>query len=363
MWSVCRSIILELNMSLNFLSDKSVLPALAKDEIELARAIPDEWSSSWHELWGRKATDEDFLEIAAFLANALFGDDYDQMTLKIRELTLDEVYLNLSHQVNATASIPISGKPLLDEISTLFENLVRQNYSRIGLPLSAESEYMQRMMKSLSSALRIIAGGDLHTRFWQLLDRFYYQYYQPWRKTRLSSMELKENKLLTILGSDDQVPDLSWLPSWSPLLRFPELHTAVLNGSLHITFWSEPFGLADSWSGWPGEMIVSFSEAGKFSENFETFARDVAQRASALADPTRLIILRIIRNFGMFNTEIAKFLNLSQPTVSVHTKILREAGLIQSRQEGRLVRHEVNSAELRRLFKDLERFLDLTEEH
>ena len=97
-------------------------------------------------------------------------------------------------------------------------------------------------------------------------------------------------------------------------------------------------------------------------ESFQTFARDVAARASALGDPTRLMILRMIRNFGMVNTDIAKFLELSQPTVSVHAKILREAGLIRSEQDGRLVRHEINTSEVRRLFRDLEHFLDLPEE-
>jgi DNA-binding transcriptional ArsR family regulator len=64
----------------------------------------------------------------------------------------------------------------------------------------------------------------------------------------------------------------------------------------------------------------------------------------------------------MVNTEIANFLGISRPTVSVHAKILREAGLIQSRQDGRLVRHELVASEVRRLFHDLEDFLDLTEE-
>ena len=44
-----------------------------------------------------------------------------------------------------------------------------------------------------------------------------------------------------------------------------------------------------------------------------------------------------------------------------HAKILREAGLIESRQVGRQARHEIDSNAVRRLFRDLERFLDLPE--
>jgi DNA-binding transcriptional ArsR family regulator len=218
------------------------------------------------------------------------------------------------------------------------------------------------MHRGASFALRIIKDGDLHTRFWQLLDRFYYEFYRPWRETRLPAMTDRESQVRMVLGNEVASASLDWLPARSPLLRLPELRSTVLAGDLEVVFWSEPFEVADSWSLWPGVLLVSFTDSGKIYESFQNTALEVAARASALGDPTRLIILRLIRNFGMFNTEIANFLGLSQPTVSVHARILREAGLIRSQQEGRLVRHKVNTAEVRRLFKDLERFLDLPEE-
>lgn len=46
----------------------------------------------------------------------------------------------------------------------------------------------------------------------------------------------------------------------------------------------------------------------------------------------------------------------------MHAKILRQAGLIRSRKEDKAVRHEIVPEEMRRLFKDLERLLDLPEE-
>ena len=61
----------------------------------------------------------------------------------------------------------------------------------------------------------------------------------------------------------------------------------------------------------------------------------------------------------MVNTEIADYLGLARPTVSIHAKILREAGLIRSHQDGRLVRHALVPGAVRHLFHDLERFLDL----
>jgi DNA-binding transcriptional ArsR family regulator len=175
-------------------------------------------------------------------------------------------------------------------------------------------------------------------------------------------MEQLEMRARTALGKPDQIPKVDWLPARNPLLRHPELREAVQNGRLHVFFWVEPFGLPDTWLLEPGYVAVSFAEGGVIFQNFQAWAQDVAGRAQALGDPTRLVILRMIRHFGMVNTEIADYLGISRPTVSVHAKILREAGLIHSHQEGRLVRHRIDSQEIRRLFHDLEAFLDLPPE-
>ncbi|KPL71180.1 hypothetical protein ADM99_11675 [Leptolinea tardivitalis] len=82
----------------------------------------------------------------------------------------------------------------------------------------------------------------------------------------------------------------------------------------------------------------------------------------ALADPTRLIILRLIRAMSMTNTDMAAYLGLARPTVSIHARILREAGLIRSWEEGRVTRHEIDPAAVHKLFRDLEKFLDLPSE-
>ena len=361
-WSISRSIILELDLALAFLTDTPILAALSTDEIDLSKTIPEDWLSAWAELWGASEKYHDILETAAYLAGSLEGDDYSQITRTIRELTLESALEHLMQQAVTLGLPPLPKLSPRDSLDDLFERIVITTYIQSGFTQDAESKRLRRMKHDLSNALRIITGGDLHTRFWQLLDRFYYEFYHPWRETRIPAMEQREAQARAALGAQDQVPPMDWLPARSSLLRFPELQASVRARNLHVTFWAEPFGITDSWSLWPGYLVVSFAEAGKLYEGFQTLARDVAARASALGDPTRLIILRMIRNFGMVNTEIAKFLELSQPTVSVHAKILREAGLIRSEQDGRLVRHEINASEVRRLFRDLEHFLDLPEE-
>ncbi|MCL4561779.1 MAG: winged helix-turn-helix domain-containing protein, partial [Chloroflexi bacterium] len=201
--------------------------------------------------------------------------------------------------------------------------------------------------------------------FWHWMDRFYYEVYHPWRLQRQNLLEAQTRRALTVLGVKEKrnaIPEISWLPEMNPLLRYPEVKSAVQAGQIGVYFWLEPFGLADSWWVAPGLVIVSFAEPGKIYENYYSFARSLASRTQALADPTRLVILRMIRNIGMTNTDMAKYLGISRPTVSIHARILREAGLIRSLQRGREVRHEILPDEVHRVFHDLEHFLDLPPE-
>jgi ArsR family transcriptional regulator len=69
----------------------------------------------------------------------------------------------------------------------------------------------------------------------------------------------------------------------------------------------------------------------------------LAQTLKALAHPARVRIMEIIHERGgeICVCEFAGRLDLSQPTISHHLKILREAGLIESRQQGTWVYHTV----------------------
>lgn len=55
---------------------------------------------------------------------------------------------------------------------------------------------------------------------------------------------------------------------------------------------------------------------------------------AALADPTRLRVLALLRAMELSVGEIAQVLGQSQPRVSRHVKILAEAGLLERRREG-----------------------------
>jgi len=54
----------------------------------------------------------------------------------------------------------------------------------------------------------------------------------------------------------------------------------------------------------------------------------------ALAEPHRREILRLVRDQARSVSEIAEHFDITQQAVSLHLKVLREAGLVGVRQDG-----------------------------
>ena len=74
----------------------------------------------------------------------------------------------------------------------------------------------------------------------------------------------------------------------------------------------------------------------------------------ALSDPTRLRILRAISQMNeLCECNIVPSFGLSQPTISYHLKVLREAGLVSSERRGQWVYHSVNQKAVLGAVRDL----------
>lgn len=64
-------------------------------------------------------------------------------------------------------------------------------------------------------------------------------------------------------------------------------------------------------------------------------ANDLAARFKALADPTRVRILNLLAaSDEVCVCVLTEAFDLSQPTISHHLKLLREAGLVESERRG-----------------------------
>lgn len=66
----------------------------------------------------------------------------------------------------------------------------------------------------------------------------------------------------------------------------------------------------------------------------------------ALADNTRREILKILSKKDMAAGEIAKYFDISKPSISKHLEILRDAELITSQRKGQFIIYSINTTVL-----------------
>jgi len=78
----------------------------------------------------------------------------------------------------------------------------------------------------------------------------------------------------------------------------------------------------------------------------------------ALGDSHRLNILKLLTCREMGACEIIAAIGLSQPAIAHHLKVLKQAGLINSEKEGKIVFYALNKDGLREFYKQMDGFLD-----
>jgi DNA-binding transcriptional ArsR family regulator len=364
-WKIVQSISMELDAALAIAGGSFLAVGVTPDIVALQQANSDEWKKEWKTFYDSMNWYSSVMETASILTGVLEEPDYSKATMTIRQVSPEIALRNLQEMAGAFDLKVEPGIPTEEAITQLFVKYRKFGFEMIGFIHPNDPLYEARLLKELRFCLSIFQGGKYHDRFWHWLDHFYYEVYHPWHEEREPFLKGLEQKLITVLGTSEahgKIADIQWLPELNPSLRYPEIRSAVESGNLFVNYWLEPFGFADTFTLLPGQFYPSFAEPGRMYENFMVYSRQLGEQVQALADPTRLIILRLIRALSMTNTDMAVYLGLSRPTVSIHAKILREAGLIRSWEDGRITRHEINPDAVRKLFHDLEEFLDLPPE-
>jgi len=74
----------------------------------------------------------------------------------------------------------------------------------------------------------------------------------------------------------------------------------------------------------------------------EEVVRLHAQVCSGLADPNRILIIYSLAEGPRNVTDIAAAVELAQPTVSRHLKILRERGIVRAERDGQTINYHLS---------------------
>ena len=92
-------------------------------------------------------------------------------------------------------------------------------------------------------------------------------------------------------------------------------------------------GLKDESGGSVDSIIRRLEDMGPDRE-----AREAARSAKALADPTRVAMVRALGREGRLCVcELMHVIDRSQPSTSHHLRILREAGIVNESREGKWI--------------------------
>ena len=79
-----------------------------------------------------------------------------------------------------------------------------------------------------------------------------------------------------------------------------------------------------------------------------------ARGFAALGEPARLLVLKLLARWGTLCVcQLQAALLLSQPTVSHHLKVLREAGLVEVERRGPWAYYRIRKAAVKRLAAEL----------
>ncbi|MCC7366232.1 MAG: winged helix-turn-helix transcriptional regulator [Dehalococcoidia bacterium] len=114
----------------------------------------------------------------------------------------------------------------------------------------------------------------------------------------------------------------------------PLVRDALERGQVVIV----PLGLSGEgqyFFAFPDLLLIGYGPRSEAkAERWRELAERAATRFKVLSDPTRVMLLSHLAASPMSITDLASYYGFSQPTVSVHIKMLREAGLLESEKSG-----------------------------
>ena len=77
----------------------------------------------------------------------------------------------------------------------------------------------------------------------------------------------------------------------------------------------------------------------------------------ALSDPTRFKIFFLVSRKTLCVNELVNFLQISQPAVSQHLNVLKQAGLVRAKRKGYWIHYSVNRRRVKTFLTELNSLL------
>jgi DNA-binding transcriptional ArsR family regulator len=362
-WFAGESVLFEMDIWLSFMSGYWRKILISDTRNQLIKEIPSELIAEFRTL----VTDKPQLIWIFSKLGYIFGlseeTDYKKVGLYIRKLSFEDVYKKFSLYF-AKFSIKTNSKISAQNglIDLLFKQYISTN-QEFRFPID-ESKALNEAEFSVTFLDKILSGGQQNYDYWHWQDRMFYEYYYPWRQNQKSIIDEQYEfcgQHLENTRSLENFPPLEWLKERCPLVCRPHIIKGMKKNLSYIHFMVTPYDYFDFMLYMPGYVCLSVANIAWENSGFQNNVERVTKIIKALSDPTRFFMLRCIRKSGMYTTELAAYLNLSQPTVSEHCKILRNAGLIETYQEGRKSLHILKHESLPKLYDQINYFLEIKE--
>ena len=192
-----------------------------------------------------------------------------------------------------------------------------------GLPFLAETAADRGAIERRLSILR--GSPARRGRYVDVLSRVWSGVRDRWEREGLPAVQAQI--VLTQAQIDRQADWRDFTAEICPTCTSPEVVFEAVGPGTEIAVVPAYFSGKGLLIDLPGVVMIGVGVSDA-ADRDRSETESLARRLKALADPTRLTILRGIAARPMTITEVAQRYSLAQPTVSNHIKLLREAGFV-----------------------------------
>jgi DNA-binding transcriptional ArsR family regulator len=235
---------------------------------------------------------------------------------------------------------------LKENLNGFIERLARQMEAQDNTNLAKDQKKEKAMYLALHARLTQLLKSTRRLRFVSLLEELWAWLEPMWKAEGLAhakkaSVEFNENF--------SQTQDiLAALPAHH-FVQFESsaqtVRQAMQRGSVTVIplFFASSGGFSFDFS---GNHFVGYGiQTEDVHQRLFLQVAAAANRVKALADPTRLMLLTLLARYQHFEMSVSDFANqlgVTQPTISGHLKLLREAEFVTLEKKGNRSLYQVN---------------------